>query len=181
MVDCVTLPLHTSYRVQYGLPFSFELVDLSIILQMSSFDSQLLTNLHAIEKFSTLIISQRFKAWYMTAQLSHSKQANKVRRTWNGKVQNVKYPLLSPWPTSTQRQSPQNLIRHFRHYKSMGDRSSMLRGANVTWQRSSTSIGEVKGIVGPTMPQRNHQFVNARGSATYSLLDSVLLKRTAWI
>ena len=59
---CGGLRLHTSYRVQYGVPFSFELVDLSIILQMSSFDSQLLTNLHAIEKFSTLIISQRFKA-----------------------------------------------------------------------------------------------------------------------
>ena len=178
MVDCVTLPLHTSYRVQYGLPFSFKLVDLSNILQMSSFDSQLLTNLHAIEKFSTLIISQRFKAWYMTRNWAIVNKLTKF-----DELETERYGMLSTpcCPHDRLLHRPQNLIWHFRLYKSMGDRSSMLRGANVTWQRSSTSIGEVKGIVGPTMPQRNHQFVNARGSATYSLLDSVLLKRTAWI
>ena len=125
VVDCVTLPLHTSYRVQYGLPFSFKLVDLSNILQMSSFDSQLLTNLHAIEKFSTLIISQRFKAWYMTRNWAIVNKLTKF-----DELETERYRMLStpccphdrlPHSVSHPKTSS-DTFADFRLYKSMGDR-----------------------------------------------------------
>jgi len=50
-----------------------------------------------LDNFSTVL------SMLYDAQLSHSKPANKVRQTWNGKVHKVEYPLFSPWPTSTQR------------------------------------------------------------------------------